>query len=436
MRKLFTFLMGMAAMMMVLPASSQTDPDDYYQEDFVRNSNYIYKDYIRTVLVHPDGAPMSKPVVKLKASERIVFSFDDLSGDYKKYGYTIIHCDADWKESDLLPTEYLETFQDDYIDDFAYSVNTMQPYVHYHGVIPNQDVSYRLSGNYLLKVYLADDPEEVIFTHRFFVTEPRVNVVARVRKPLDVSERDWRQEVVFNIQTTGLPLTDPRQEIKVTLRQNGRWDNAITDLKPRSITGTDLLYDYDGVNVFDGGNAFRYFDLKSLRYNSFRVAEIDYDPMEGYQVYLHDDVVKKKNVFENVQESINGRFLIKTEDMEIDRTMSDYAQVHFFLPYDYPLATGKLYLMGGLTYWQFIPEAELKYNYDRKGYEASLLLKQGFYNYQYLFLPNNSPRGETELTEGNFFDTNNEYSFFIYYRPVGGRYDRLVNVTTIITFPE
>ncbi|NCA84209.1 MAG: DUF5103 domain-containing protein [Clostridia bacterium] len=436
MKKLFTFLMGMVAIMMVLPASSQTDPAEYYQKDFVRNSNYIYKDYIRTVLVHPDGAPMAKPVVQLGMPEHIVFSFDDLSNDYKKFGYTMIHCDADWNESDLLPSEYLEPFQDDYIENFSYSVNTMQPFVHYEGMIPNEDIAYNLSGNYLLKVYLADNPEEVMFTHRFFVSEPRVNVVARVRKPLDVSERDWRQEVVFNIETSGLTLNDPRQEIKVTLRQNGRWDNAITDLKPRSITGTNLLYDYDGVNVFDGGNAFRYFDLKSLRYNSFRIKEIDYDPMEGYQVYLHHDEVKNKNVFEYVQESINGRFLIKTDDMEVDNTMADYAQVHFFLPYDYPLATGKLYLMGGLTYWQFIPEAELQYNYDRKGYEASLLLKQGFYNYQYLFLPNNATQAEAELTEGNFFDTNNEYTFFVYYRPIGGRYDRLVNVTTILTFPE
>jgi hypothetical protein len=415
---------------------AQTTPEDYYQKDYIRNSNYIYKDYIRTVLVHPDGAPMSKPVVQLGMPERIIFSFDDLSNDYKKFGYTIIHCDADWKESDLLPNEYLEPFQDDYIEDFSYSVNTMQPYVHYEGAIPNENIAYKLSGNYLLKVYLADHPEEVMFTHRFFVNKPSVNVIARVRKPLDVSERDWRQEVVFNIQTLGLQLTDPRQEIKVTLRQNGRWDNAITDLKPRSITGTDLMYDYDGVNVFDGGNAFRYFDMKSLRYNSFRVAEIDYDLQEGYQVYLHDDEVKKKNVFEYVQESINGLFLIKTEDMEIDNTMADYAQVHFFLPYDYPLATGKLYMMGGLTYWQFIPEAELQYNYDRKGYEGSLLLKQGFYNYQFLFLPNNATHGDTDLTEGNFFDANNDYTFFVYYRPVGGRYDRLVNVTTILTFPE
>jgi hypothetical protein len=433
MKSILTLIM---TIMLALQASSQTEPAEYYQDNFVRNTNYIYNDYIRTVLVHPDGAPMAKPVVQLDMPEHIVFSFDDLSNDYKKFGYTMIHCDADWNESDLLPSEYLEPFQDDYIENFSYSVNTMQPYVHYEGMIPNQDIAYKLSGNYLLKVYLADNPEVVMFTHRFFVNEPRVNVVARVRKPLDVSERDWRQEVVFNIETGGLTINDPRKEIKVTLRQNGRWDNAITDLKPRSITGTNLLYDYDGVNVFDGGNAFRYFDLKSLRYNSFRIKEIDYNPMEGYQVYLHHDEVKKKNVFENVQESINGRFLIKTEDMEVDNTMADYAQVHFFLPYDYPLATGKLYLMGELTYWQFIPEAELQYNYDRKGYEASLLLKQGFYNYQYLFLPNNATQAETELTEGNFFDTNNEYSFFIYYRPIGGRYDRLVNVTTILTFPE
>jgi hypothetical protein len=434
MKKILLLIMVM--MVAMLPGRSQSDTNDYYQEDFLRNSNYIYKDYIRTVQVHPDGAPMTKPVVKLGMHERLVFSFDDLSNEYKKFGYTLIHCDADWKESDLLPEEYLGPFQDDYIENFSYSVNTMQPYVHYEGAIPNEDIAFKLSGNYLLKVYLSDNPGEVMFTHRFFVNDPRVNVIARVRKPLDVSERDSRQEVIFSIQTLGLTLTDPRQEIKVTLRQNGRWDNAITDLKPRSITGTDLMYDYDGVNVFDGGNSYRYFDVKSLRYNSFRVAETDYDPKDGYQVYLHGDKVKNKNVFEYVQENINGRFLIKTEDMEISTTMADYLRVHFLLPYDYPLVTGKLYLMGGLTYWQFIPMAEMKYNYDQKAYEGSLLLKQGFYNYQYLFLPNNDTHGETELTEGNFFDTNNDYTFFIYYRPVGGRYDRLVNVTTILTFPE
>jgi hypothetical protein len=410
--------------------------DDYYQENFLRNSDYVYKDNIKTVLVYREGFEMEEPVLKLNSQDKLIFGFDDLDGDYKKYEYTIIHCDSDWRESDLMFNEYLESFSDDFIDNFEYSFNTMQSYTHYWKTLPNSVISWRLSGNYLLKVYENGDPSDVVFTRRFFVVEPGVSVMASVRKPANISERDSRQEVRFSIQPTQIDINDPYREIDVTIRQNGRWDNAITDLQPRLVKGNELIYDHDGINVFDGGNAFRYFDLKSLQYNSFRIAAIEYSPQEGYQVYLHDDQVKKKNVYEDVQESINGRFLIKTEDMYNTNTEADYATVNFFLPYASPLIQGKLYLMGGMTYWQFLPEAELAYNFERQGFEGALMLKQGYYNYHYVLLPNNSKVGETGLIEGNFFEHNNEYSFFIYYKPLGGRYDRLVNVTQILTFPN
>jgi hypothetical protein len=416
--------------------AQQGNDFDYYKEDFLRNSDYIYKDNIKTVLVYKEGEQMEEPVLLLNSDDQLMFRFDDLDGDYKKYEYTIIHCDSDWNESDLMPNEYLESFQDDFIDNFQYSVNTMQNYTHYWKTLPNDIIRWRLSGNYLLKVYLDGDPSNVVFTRRFFVVDPKVSIMARVRKPAKIADRDTRQEVQFSIQTAGLQLSDPYREIDVTIRQNGRWDNAITDLQPRLITGTELVYDHDGINVFDGGNAFRYFDLKSLRYNSFRVGAIEYSPEDGYQVFLHDDLVKKKNVFESVQESMNGRYLIKTEDMYNTNFEADYAHVNFFIPYKTPLIQGELYIMGGLTYWQFLPEAKLAYNYDRGGFEGSLFLKQGYYNYHFLMLPNNETIGETEMMDGNFFDMNNEYNFFIYYKPLGGRYDRLVNVTKILAFPN
>lgn len=432
------YLLALFFPVFILSAATfaQQDNQDYYQENFVRNSDYIYKDNIKTVLVYREGAKMEEPVVKLNTDEKIVFEFDDLDADYKKYEYTIIHCDSDWKKSDLMQNQYLESFTDDFIDDFEYSVNTMQSYTHYRKSFPNDVINYRLSGNYLLKVYVSGNPDDVAFTRRFFVVEPKVSIAARVRKPADVSERDWRQEVRFAIQLKGLQLSDPYREIDVTIRQNGRWDNAITDLQPRLVTSTELIYDHDGINVFDGGNAFRYFDLKSLRYNSFRVASIEYSREDGYQVYLHKDEVKNKNVFENVQESMNGRFLIKTEDMNYTSIEADYATVHFYLPYRNPIIRGNLYLMGGLTYWQFLPEAKLTYNYEEQAYEGSILLKQGYYNYHYILLPNDSKVGELGPIEGNFFDMNNEYNFFIYYKAFGGRYDQLINVTNILTFPN
>lgn len=422
------------ACIFALPLFAQQNQDEYFIENFVRNADYVYKPNIRTALLYKEGFEMSNPVVELNSDERLVLSFDDLSGEYRKYEYTIIHCDADWNYSDLMPNEYLATFTDDFLDMFEYSFNTTMPYVHYSKVIPNDVIQFTLSGNYLLKVYTEGDPDDVVLTRRFFVVEPMVEVTADIRKPLQIMDRETRQEVSFTINTGGLTVSEPHREIAVTILQNGRWDNAITDLKPRSVVPGELRYDYDGVNVFDGGNAFRYFDIKSLRYNSFRVANIDYDPSKGYQVYLHDDLPKKKYVFENVQENIMGRFLIKTEDMRNSAIEADYATVHFFLPYATPLIQGKLYLFGEFTNWQFLPEAEMKYNYERMGFEGSMLLKQGFYNYHYILLPNNSTVGDLELMEGNFFTNNNEYTFLVYYKPVSGRYDRLVNISYFMTF--
>lgn len=407
---------------------------DYFRDDFLRYEDFIYRSNIKSVQLYKMGFEMSAPIVALNSDERLVLSFDDLSADYSKYEYTIIHCDADWNPSDLLPNQYLESFTDDYFQTFDYSVNTMQSYVHYSKIIPNDVISYKLSGNYLLKVYLEKQPEEVVFTKRFFVVDPKVVIGAIVDRPSNVVDRDYKQEITFTVNTSQIYVVDPYKEINVTIRQNGRWDNANTGMKPREISGRELIYDSPGACVFDAGNDYRYFDIKSLRYNSMRVSAIEYNPVEGYQVFLHEDEIKNKNVYQRIQESMNGRFLIKTEDWPNSSIESEYCTVNFFLPYPTPLIDGKIYLIGGLTHWQLLREAELTFNFERFGFEASLLLKQGYYNYHYIFLPNNSKVGDLTFAEGNFFESNNEYTFYVYFRPQGSRYDQLVGILTQYAF--
>ncbi|MBE0637182.1 MAG: DUF5103 domain-containing protein [Bacteroidales bacterium] len=407
---------------------------DYFSDDYLRYEDFVYQPNIRSVLLYKMGFEMSSPIVALHSEEKLMLSFDDLSADYSKYEYTIIHCDADWNPSDLMPNEYLESFTDDFIPSYDYSINTMQSYVHYRKMIPNDVISYKLSGNYLVKVYLEKQPDEVILTRRFYVIDPKADLSAVVDRPSNVVDRDFKQEITFSINTANIYVVDPFKEIKVTIRQNGRWDNAITNMKPRQVSGRELIYDNAGACVFDAGNDYRYFDIKSLRYNSMRVNAIEYDPLDGYQVFLHEDEVKNKNVYQRIQESMNGRFLIKTEDWPDSSIESEYCTVNFFLPYPTPLIDGKLYIFGGLTNWQLLREAELTFNFERFGFEAKLLLKQGYYNYHYILLPNNSKVGDLTFAEGNFFETNNEYTFYVYFRPQGSRYDQLVNVTTMYAF--
>jgi hypothetical protein len=410
--------------------------EDYYQADYLRNSDFVYKPNIKTVLFHRLGFELSSPIMQLNNGEQLLLSFDDLDAEYQKYEYTIIHCDANWNNSDLMQNEYLESYADDYIKSYQFSMNTMQSYVYYELAIPNEVVNFTLSGNYVIKVYTEGNPDDIVLTRRFFVFEPMVSMVANARVPASVDDRYSKHEIVFTILPLGYAINDPNRELKVTVQQNGRWDNAITDLKPKNIMGNELRYDYDGINVFDCGSDFRYFDMKSLRYNSFRVKSLEYSLETGYQVNLHPDAVKLKHVAVNTQESINGRFLIKTEDMQSSSTESDYATVNFFLAYPNPLIEGKLYVFGELTQWQFLQEAELTYNYELKGFTGQMLLKQGYYNYQYVMLPNNSKVGDVTLVEGNFFETNNQYTIYVYHRPMGTRYDKLINITTLLAHPN
>ena len=159
--------------------------------------------------------------------------------------------------------------------------------------------------------------------------------------------------------------------------QNWRWDNAVYNVQPRMVVGNKFDYQYISDLIFDGGNEFRNFDLKSLRYQSERIALIDYDH-KGNQIYLHTD--ERRNFKQYVRDDdLNGKYFIEKEGAEYPDIEADYSHVHFTLPYDFPLVNGNLYIFGGLTNWDFTDEAMLEYDYEEHVYSTSLYLKQGYH---------------------------------------------------------
>jgi len=241
----------------------------------------------------------------------------------------------------------------------------------------------------------------------------------------DQVENETRQEVDFTINTAGFRIDSPYQDIKVVILQNWRWDNALTTLKPYMVRNEVLDYNFDnGTNQFDGLNEFRRFDLKSMKFLSERVREITYDDTMFY-AKLWDS---PKRVYKEytIDDDINGKFLLKTEDEPSVSNYGEYAYVKFFLPYEAPVVEGNLYVARGFNCWQYCPENKMQYNYRRKGYEASILFKQGYYNYLYVMLPNNSKTGDASWVEGNHSETRNGYTILVYHRSRGELYDELI----------
>jgi hypothetical protein len=388
-------------------------------------SDTIIDKNITALQFYRTGFNLSDPVIALNSGEKLTLSYDEFGSQSQYYNYTFIHCNADWTPSDLIKNEYMSPFASDQISNVTYSNNTLQEYVHYELTFPNDNVSVQKSGNYILLVYTENEDLPII-TKRFYVVDQKVPISVVCKQATDLTDKFKKQEIDVSITRGSLPITNSAK-IKLFIKQNGRTDNMIS-LKPSATTSDNIIYDYDRENVFDGGSEFRGFDIKSIKYKLDHVQALE-NKDNSYHAYLWADKQRSYQAYESLTD-LNGRQYFKTEDFD-NQLAAEYVWVHFFIPMQPLLETGTLYVFGELTQWKYIPEAVMSYNPKLQGYQGALLLKQGYYNYQYMFVAKGKTVGSVEVMEGNHWETENDYTIFVYYRPDGAIADQLVGVKLI-----
>ncbi|HVA98599.1 MAG TPA: DUF5103 domain-containing protein, partial [Bacteroidia bacterium] len=389
--------------------------NEYYNPDYMRYSDHIYKSNIHTVQLHEKSWNLSPPLMLINSEQQLDLSFDDLDGDNKSYSYTLIHCDANWQPSNLHPMDYLGSFTQDQITDYSYSYNTIQRYTHYNLIFPNDNMQLTKTGNYIIEVYTDNDPDSLVLTKRFMVYDQKVKINAKVDRPIDANEAYFKQAIKFSIDYSGYNIADPYGSLTVVITQNGRWDNEINNLKPLYLKQNFLDYNYDQDNQFNGDNEFRHFDLQSLHYKTDRIAQLGTDSSKHDDVFLtYDEPRNFKRYF--VESDINGNYLIKTHDGTNSDVESEYVNVHFFLPYEAPLTDGNLYVFGALSEWQCPNYCKMIYDYRAHGYKLTMYLKQGYYNYEYVYLKDGTNIADASFIEGTHFDTENDYTIYVYNR--------------------
>lgn len=378
---------------------------------------------IKTVQLYREGWPLSYPVMRLREDVPLVLEFDDLSGNQPTLYYKVVHCNADWTPSDLMEQEYLEGYFENQLPGGTPSFNTYYSYQHYTLQIPNENTRILVSGNYLLVVHRDRDPDNVVFSKRFMVTEGLVNIEATAGIPLLNMYKSCCHEVDFTVNHAGVKIDDPFSETMASIYQNGLWDLGIEGLQPYMINDQALVYDYQEENIFPGGNEFRFFDTKNTRIPTYYVQKIDYvDPYFHFEL-KPDKPNPQHNYFS--KEDINGRYHIESETGREHGLDADYVFVHFRLKAPNPF-DGSVFIAGALTNWQFNDLNRMAYNAGEGAYMKTLLLKQGVYNYRYLFLPAFSEQFDMTEIEGSHFETENEYLILFYHRPPGTRFDRLL----------
>lgn len=360
------------------------------------------------------------PIFRL--GDSFEFQFDDLYGTEANYFYTITHCDYDWKPSQLVKNEYLIGFDDQRIIDYSNSLTTLQLYSHYKLAFPNRLTQFRVSGNYIIKI--LNDDKEVVFARKFILYEELVSVPMQVKRPRNLSVIDQKHNLEFSIKSATINFQSPLQNVKVMLLQNGRFDTAITNIKPQYTIGNDLIYRYDSETQFWAGNEFLFFENKDIRAANNNIARID---TNGgiYNSHLYTNQARA-NVPYTYFPDINGNFVVKNINAQRDEIEADYAWVFFTLSAPNYFGKKSIYINGMFNNFAISDENKMDYNAEKGIYEKALMIKQGFTNYQYVISDSKRNVDEENAIDGNFQQTENNYIALVYYKENNQRYYRII----------
>jgi len=390
----------------------------------------VYNHHIKTIEFYNTKKQASFPVITLQSGEQVLLTFDDLRGGSINYYYSIEHCDSKWNLSNISAAEYLKGFQEDKLTDYTYSTNTLQKYTHYELKLPNDIIAPKISGNYILKVYEDGDKSKLILTRRLYVLGSRVGVSADIVSSNDPSLKQTNQKINFQVNYSGLNVQNPNTDIRVLLMQNARSETGIWNNTPTSIRGTQLIYNDVSINDFPGRNEFRRFDTRSLKLNSERVGHIYRDTANT--VVLLGDPLRNQPGY-SFQYDNDGNFFILNSEGSEPRRDADYAHMYFSLAANKTDKEGAVYIVGKFNDYKTDTGSKLDYDPVKGRFFTNLFLKQGVYDYEYVWADHGTGKPDDIPIEGTHFETENDYQLLVYYRPANARWEELVGYRLLNT---
>lgn len=364
------------------------------------------------------------PIFELGAGFQ--FQFDDLFGNEADYYYEILHCDYNWVPTNIPKNEYLKGFDGQRIQQYENSLNTLQIYSHYQLPIPNQFTQLRISGNYVLKI--LDENKDVVMSRKFILYEDLVTVPIQIRRARTANYLEYKHNLEFSVKSLVINFQNPLKNVKVVILQNGQFNTAIKNIAPQYSIGNDLIYKYDTETQFWAGNEFLYFDNNDIRAAGNNISRIDSSKgIYNSNLYTHN---ARANYPYSFTLDANGNFVVRNVRGEKNEIEADYAWVYFSLSAPSFMANKSIYVTGMFNNYSVSPEYKMDFNKEKNLFEKAVLIKQGFTNYQYQIADIKGNIDAENAIDGNFWQTENDYSILVYYRESNDRYDRVIGKAT------
>ncbi len=379
----------------------------------------VYTSQIQSVKVYDDS------FIRLDANDFLEIEFDWM-GESPAYIYFIIeHCDRNWNPSPLQKSEYLEGFDDSEIRDYEFVQARHSAYYHYRLSLPNRNVQFRKSGNYLVHLYNSSQNEPLI-TRRIVVYEDLVQVKPTILRGTDIQAL---QALDIKVDLKKHKVRDPKMDMAISVLQNGNWYTAQTDLRSNFFMSNELIYQRNDVQ-FSAGKDYRTLDARFLRTKGRQIEEVNqYE--DGFEILKYPDrPLKLQNIL--TDQDLNGNYFYQNGDEPRSRLRIhelQYVDISLALENFLPGTNQEIYVVGGFTNWQCLPQYQLKYLDTDELWEAYFPLKQGLYDYSYAIRNNRTGEVNYYDVDGNWYETQNLYQIIVYQKTwEASSYDRVIGV--------
>ena len=413
-------LIAAASLLLLMPAllNAQTNPEG------------VYAPNIRSVRLHTYGDQEAMAIYKLNSADRVELHFDDMETRVKSYYYAYQLCDYNWRPVNLSPFDFIKGFTQQRITGYRFSSIAYTRYIHYQAILPEANSLPTRSGNYLVKVFLDGDTSKLVFTKALLVLDSKASVSAQVVQPFTPDRYNTHQHIKFTVNIDGINTSNASQQIKVVVLQNNRWDNAQGNVLPTFIRNNSIEYSNENSFVFAGGKEWRWLDLRSFRLLSERV---DSANSKRTDIYVKPDIDRSGQRYVYYAD-LDGGYIVTTYESINPYWQGDYANVHFkySTPNQAPYPDKDLYLIGQLTGYQLNENSKMNFNTEKGMYENTQYLKQGYYSYGYMLVNKDDALKRTE-PDGNYWETENNYTVLVYYKSFMDQSDQLIGVAKINT---
>ncbi|PQJ36560.1 hypothetical protein BSZ35_16480 [Salinibacter sp. 10B] len=379
---------------------------------------------IRTVQLYRGENERNLPITSLQSPEPLTLEFDLMAQQGRPLSVYFVHANREWKR-DLSPSQTLESYHDDRLVDYRGSQGTEVPYVHYEYRFPNDDIRFRVSGNYILRVTEQGRRDSVLFERPFFISDETGDLQLGAEALMVPGQRQRSLRPIARYNPPAALRGDPFG-YTVCFVRNGRLPDTRCQGRPLLAQQPRLEFELDRDEAFAPITADYTVDLGDLRTGA--KIERTNRTVSPLEVLLEPDYAQFSG--RDLDAALNGQIVVKAavDGRATPALTAEYVETTFAFvpPREQPLA-GRVVVAGSFSGMNPAQGTRMEWRPLRGRYEGEILLKQGLYQYFY-HTPDARLRDAVRRSQARIQSI---YTSFVYYEDPSVGTDRLLRVNSV-----